>query len=151
MEIRVDDLRGPEIARLLQEHLDSMKLLSPPGSVHALDPGKLRQPDITFWCAWQDNELLGCGALKELDAAHGEIKSMRTAIAHLRQGVAAKMLEHIIEEARRRKYRRLSLETGTAQAFAPAHRLYAQLGFEPCGTFGGYIDDPHSVFMTKTL
>ena len=151
MEIRIDDLRGPEIARLLREHLDSMKLLSPPGSVHALDLDKLRQPDITFWCAWQDEELQGCGALKELDAAHGEIKSMRTAIAHLRKGVATKMLEHIIEEARRRKYQRLSLETGTAQAFAPAHRLYAQLGFEPFGPFGSYINDPHSVFMTKTL
>ena len=151
MEIRIDDLRGPEIARLLREHLDSMKLLSPPGSVHALDLDKLRQPDITFWCAWQDEELQGCGALKELDAAHGEIKSMRTAIAHLRKGVATKMLEHIIEEARRRKYQRLSLETGTAQAFAPAHRLYAQLGFEPFGRFGSYINDPHSVFMTKTL
>ena len=151
MEIRIDDLRGPEIARLLREHLDSMKLLSPPGSVHALDLGKLRQPDITFWCAWQDEELQGCGALKELDAAHGEIKSMRTAIANLRKGVATKMLEHIIEEARRRKYQRLSLETGTAQAFAPAHRLYAQLAFEPCGPFGSYINDPHSVFMTKTL
>ena len=151
MDIRVDDLRGPEIAKLLQEHLDHMKLLSPPESVHALDLGKLRQPDITFWCAWQDKELVGCGALKELAPTHGEIKSMRTATAHLRKGVAAKVLEHIIEEAHRRKYQRLSLETGTVQAFAPAHSLYTRLGFQPCGPFGGYIEDPHSVFMTKAL
>lgn len=151
MEIRVDELRGPEIARLLQEHLDSMKLLSPPESVHALDLDKLRQPDITFWCAWQDEELLGCGALKELDATHGEIKSMRTATAHLRKGVAAEMLAHIIGEARRRKYQRLSLETGAVEAFTPAHRLYARLGFQTSGPFGNYVEDPHSVFMTRIL
>ena len=151
MDIRVDDLRGPEIAKLLQEHLDHMKLLSPPESVHALDLGKLRQPDITFWCAWQDRELVGCGALKELAPTHGEIKSMRTATAHLRKGVAARMLEHIIEEAHRRKYQRLSLETGTVHAFAPAHSLYTRLGFQPCGPFGSYVEDPHSVFMTRAL
>ncbi|MCY7388203.1 MAG: GNAT family N-acetyltransferase [Burkholderiales bacterium] len=151
MDIRVDDLQGPEIAQLLQEHLDSMQLLSPPESVHALDLVKLRQPDITFWCAWQGTELLGCGALKELAPGHGEIKSMRTATAHLRKGVAAKMLQHIIEEAQRRKYQRLSLETGTVQAFVPAHKLYAGLGFETCGPFGGYAEDPHSLFMTKAL
>ena len=151
LDIRVDDLQGHEIAQLLQEHLNSMQLLSPPESVHALDLAKLRQPDITFWCAWQGKELLGCGALKELAPGHGEIKSMRTATAHLRQGVAAKMLKHIIEEAQRRKYRRLSLETGTVQAFEPAHKLYAGLGFETCGPFGGYTEDPHSLFMTKSL
>ena len=151
MEIRVDDLRGPEIARLLQEHLDSMKLLSPPESVHALDLDNLCKPDITFWCAWQDKELLGCGALKEIDPTHGEIKSMRTASKHLRKGVAVGMLKHIIEEAHRRQYRRLSLETGTAEAFAPAHNLYTRLGFQTCGPFGGYIEDPHSVFMNRDL
>ena len=151
MEIRVDDLQGPEIAKLLQEHLDSMRLLSPPESVHALDLTKLRQPDITFWCGWQGTELLGCGALKELAPDHGEIKSMRTAAAYLRKGVAAKMLKHIIEEAQRRKYRRLSLETGTVQAFAPAHRLYSGLGFQNCGPFDSYVEDPHSLFMTKAL
>ena len=151
MDIRLDDLRGPKIAQLLLEHLNSMALLSPPESVHALDLEKLRQPDITFWCAWQDKALLGCGALKELDTTHGEIKSMRTATAHLRKGIAAAMLEHIIEEARRRKYSRLSLETGTAKAFQPAHNLYTRLGFQPCGPFGSYSEDPHSIFMTKVL
>ena len=151
MEIRLDDLRGAEIARLLQEHLQSMALHSPPESVHALDLENLRKPDITFWCAWEGDELMGCGALKELEPFHGEIKSMRTAKRHLRKGVAVKILTYITEEAERRQYRRLSLETGTAQAFAPAHRLYTRLGFQPCAPFGSYIQDRHSVFMTKTL
>ena len=112
MDIRVDDLNGPEIAQLLQEHLQSMALHSPPESVHALDLQALRQPEITFWSAWQDGALAGCGALKELDPLHGEIKSMRTATLHLRKGVAVQLLAHIIKEAERRLYRRLSLETG---------------------------------------
>lgn len=151
MEIRLDDLRGAEIARLLQEHLQSMALHSPPESVHALDLENLRKSDITFWCAWEGDELMGCGALKELEPFHGEIKSMRTAKRHLRKGVAVKILTYITEEAERRQYRRLSLETGTAQAFAPAHGLYTRLGFQPCAPFGSYIQDRHSVFMTKTL
>jgi len=151
MEIRVDDLRGPAIAQLLQEHLQSMALHSPPESVHALDLAALRKPDITFWCAWQDDALLGCGALKELDSFHGEIKSMRTASAHLRKGVATRLLAHILDEARRRSYRRLSLETGSMQAFTPARSLYTRLGFRPCGPFAAYVEDPHSVFMTREL
>ena len=151
MQIRVDDLSGPEVAQLLQEHLRSVALLSPPESVHALGMEALRKPDITFWSVWQDEALVGCGALKELDPLHGEIKSMRTASRHLRKGVAARLLGHIMEEAERRAYRRLSLETGSAEAFAPARRLYTRLGFMPCGPFGSYIEDPHSVFMTREL
>jgi putative acetyltransferase len=151
MNIRVDDLRGPAIAQLLQEHLRSMALHSPPESVHALDLATLRKPDITFWSAWQDGELVGCGALKELEPFHGEIKSMRTASLHLRKGVAATLLAHILEEAQRRSYRRLSLETGSMEAFAPARSLYARLGFRQCGPFGAYVEDPYSVFMTKEL
>jgi putative acetyltransferase len=151
MEIRLDDLRGPEIARLLQEHLDSMALHSPPESVHALDLERLRKPEITFWSAWEDGELLGCCALKELDAGHGEIKSMRTASAHLRKGVAAKLLKHLLEEANRRSYKRLSLETGSMEAFAPARKLYASFGFEFCGPFADYVEDPFSVFMTRAM
>jgi putative acetyltransferase len=151
MDIRVDDLRGPEIALLLQEHLQGMALHSPPESIHALDLDALRKPEITFWSAWQDAELMGCGAIKELDSAHAEIKSMRTASTHLRKGVAAALLRHILDEARRRCYRRLSLETGSAEAFAPAHRLYASFGFKPCGPFADYVEDPYSVFMTREV
>ena len=151
MEIRIDDLRGPEIHALLEEHLRDMHLHSPPGSVHALDLEKLRQPEITFWTAWENGELLGCGALKELDSSHAEIKSMRTAKANLRKGVARKILSHIVEVAQRRSYRRLSLETGSMAAFEPAHRLYADSGFIQCGPFADYIEDPHSVFMTQAL
>ena len=151
MDIRLDDLSSPGIAQLLHEHLQSMHLLSPPESVHALDLEGLRQPEITFWSAWRESELLGCGALKELDLRHGEIKSMRTATVHLRKGVAAGLLRHILEEAKRRAYRRLSLETGSMAAFAPARGLYSRFGFEPCGPFADYAEDPNSVFMTREL
>jgi len=149
MEIKVDDLGGSAIAQLLQAHLQSMSVLSPPESMHALDIDALRQPDITFWSVWEGEELVGCGALKELDAEHAEIKSMQTASAHLRKGVASRLLQHIIEEAKRRNYRRLSLETGSMESFEPARRLYAKFGFENCKPFAGYIEDPNSVFMTK--
>ena len=151
MDIRVDDLSGPEIAMLLAEHLRSMYLHSPPESVHALDLERLRAPDITMWTVWQERELLGCGALKELDRQHGEIKSMRTARRHLRKGVASALMRHMLAEARRRSYRRLSLETGSMAAFAPARELYRRFGFERCGPFGEYIEDPNSVFMTRKL
>jgi putative acetyltransferase len=119
--------------------------------VHALGIDALRGPDITFWTAWQDAELLGCGALKQLDAHHVEIKSMRTVTRHLRKGVAAGILRHLLVEATRRGYRRVSLETGSMGAFAPARNLYARFGFEPCGPFDGYVEDPYSVFMTREL
>ena len=151
MEIRLDDLRGPEIARLLQEHLQDMALHSPPESIHALDLNALRRPEISFWTAWQDGELLGCGALKQLDSRHGEIKSMRTALAHRRKGVGIRLLQHLLDEAKRRDYQRLSLETGAMAAFAPARALYASFGFAPCGPFADYVEDPYSVFMTRTL
>jgi putative acetyltransferase len=151
MEIRRDDLRGPEIKALLEEHLRNMYELSPPESVHALDLEKLRRPEITFWTAWKGRELLGCGALKELDPAHGEVKSMRTAKPYLRKGVAAAMLEHIVGEARKRNYRRLSLETGAPDAFLPARRLYERFGFGYCAPFAEYTEDPYSVFMTLEL
>ena len=151
MDIKVDDLTGHEIHRLLQEHLRNMRLHSPPESVHALDIEGLRRPEVTFWTVWEGDELLGCGALKELGPQHAEIKSMRTSSAHLRKGVAKRLLQHIVEEARRRGYRRLSLETGSMEAFEPARRLYAAFGFEYCGPFADYVEDPYSVFMTREL
>lgn len=151
MEIKIDDLTGEAIADLLREHLANMFENSPPESVHALNVGQLRRPDITFWSVWNGGELLGCGALKELSRTHGEIKSMRTVERHRRKGVAARMLEHILAEAKRRRYARVSLETGSMDAFAPAQRLYARFGFEKCGPFAEYIEDPNSVFMTKEL
>ena len=151
MKIKVDDLTGPEIAALLNQHLESMYTHSPPESVHALPIDKLRSPDITFWSVWENNELLGCGALKELDPQCGEIKSMRTVPRHLRKGVARAVLNHIIEQAKQRGYRRLSLETGSMAAFEPARSLYQRAGFSYCAPFADYIEDPNSVFMTMAL
>lgn len=151
MRIKIDDLSGPEVAELLSEHLRSMALHSPPESIHALDLNALRKPGITFWSAWDGNELLGCGALKALDSRHGEIKSMRTASRHLRKGIASQILHHILDEAVQRGFKRLSLETGSMEAFEPARRLYARFGFSYCGPFADYVEDPYSVFMTKEL
>lgn len=151
LRIRPDDLQDPLVHALLREHLAGVALHSPPESIHALDLDGLRAPGMSFWTAWDGEDLLACGALKELDATHGEVKSMRTAAAHLRKGAARAMLDHIVAEARHRGYRRLSLETGTAAAFKPAHRLYASTGFVPCGPFADYVDDPYSCFMTLEL
>jgi len=151
VQIKIDDLTGPEIRELLEEHLASMHLHSPPESIHALPIEDLRRPEVTFWTAWENGELLGCGALKELDSRHGELKSMRTASRHLRKGVAAALLAHIVTEATRRNYHRLSLETGSMTAFEPAHALYARAGFVYCEPFADYIGDPNSVFMTMEL
>jgi putative acetyltransferase len=151
VEIQLNDLSGPAIRALLLEHLENMRQISPPESVHALDLAGLQQPNITFWCAWEGEALLGCGALKELHALHGEIKSMRTANAYRGRGVARQMLVHIISEAKRRGYQRLSLETGSMAAFAPARRLYASAGFRFCEPFADYARDPNSVFMCKDL
>lgn len=151
MDIRLDDLTGHEIATLLHDHMRYIEEASPPESMHALDLHGLRHPDIAFWSAWDGDELLGCGALKELDATHAEIKSMRTARNHFRKGVAAALLRHLIDEAIRRGYRRLSLETGSMEYFEPARRLYQKFGFHCCGPFAGYVEDPNSVFMTMVL
>jgi putative acetyltransferase len=151
MEIQIDDLRSDEIIRLLQDHLEDMYANSPPGSVHALDLDRLRQPEITFWSLWDHGELAGCVALKALDPCHGEIKSMRTARSFRRKGVATMLLQHLLHEAKRCNYRRLSLETGSMAFFEPARALYASFGFEYCGPFSDYQADPHSVFMTKPL
>lgn len=151
VEIRIDDLTSPEIAELLEEHLRDMYAASPPESVHALDLSKLRKPEITFWSAWVGSDLVGCGALKELEPGHAEIKSMRSANRFRGTGVGKKMLEHILQVARERNYARLSLETGTQDFFLPARKLYERYGFEYCGPFADYAEDPYSAFMTRVM
>ncbi|MBD2091751.1 GNAT family N-acetyltransferase [Microcoleus sp. FACHB-1515] len=151
MEVRIDDLSGSEIAEFLEEHIRDMKSVSPPESKHALDLEGLRKPEITFWTVWESNQLIGCGAIKELDANHAEIKSMRTSVEYRGKGVASMLLEHILNEAKLRGYRQISLETGSMPFFEPARNLYAKYGFEYCAPFSTYKEDPNSVFMTKAL
>ena len=151
LRLEIDDLSRPEVHALLNEHLQNMYELSPPESVHALDLSKLRAPDITFWTAWEGSVLLGCGALKEIDPKHGEVKSMRTPKALRRRGAGRAILERILAVARERGYERLSLETGMMDAFIPAQKLYQSFGFTYCGPFGSYVEDPNSVFMTLQL
>ena len=151
MKIVVDDLSGPEIARFLEEHVEQMLSITPPESKHALDLDGLRKPGITFWSVLDGDAQVGCGAIKELDACHAEVKSMRTASTRKRSGIASALLEHIITEARRMGFTRLSLETGSADFFRPARKLYEKFGFDYCEPFADYRPDPHSVFMTRTL
>jgi putative acetyltransferase len=146
-----DDLSGNEIRALLEVHFAGMLANSPPGSCHFLDFDGLRVGGVTFWSIWDGDELAGCGALREIDARHGEVKSMRTAEAHLGRQVGSKMLAHIVATARTRGYQRLSLETGSGEAFAAAHRLYERFGFEHTGPFGSYQPDLFSKFFTLEL
>jgi putative acetyltransferase len=146
-----DDLSGPEIAAFLEEHLHEMRAASPPESTHALDLSGLRRPEVTFWSVFDEGSLVGCGALKALDERHAELKSMRTAVARKRSGVASLLLGHIIDEARGSGFRQLSLETGSSEFFLPARRLYEKFGFAYCDPFADYVLDPNSVFMTRTL
>ncbi len=151
MSITEGGLDDPGVLALLREHLQGMADHSPPESIHALDVEGLGALDITFWTMRDGNEVLGCIALKQLDERHGEIKSMRTASAHLRKGVGAALLEHLVAEARRRNYERLSLETGSGPGFEAAHALYRKFGFADCGPFADYREDPFSRFLTAVL
>ncbi len=151
MHIEIDDLTRPQVHALLNEHLANMYELSPPEQVFALDVSKLRAPGITFLTVWEDDALLGCGALKELSATRGEVKSMRTPKALRRGGAGRAVLAHIIGIARERGYHSLSLETGSHPAFLPAQKLYQTFGFAYCGPFADYREDPSSVFMSLAL
>ena len=151
MKIIVDDLSGKEIADFLDEHIREMKTLSPPESKHALDLEGLRNPEITFWTVWDDQMLVGCGGLMELSAEQGEIKSVRTSSLCRQKGVASKLLQHMLDEAAKRGYSRLSLETGSMEYFAPARKFYEKFGFDYCEPFSDFVLDSHSVFMTKEL
>lgn len=151
MEIKVDNLTDIRTQELINSHLTGMAEISPVESIHALNVAALKQDNITFYSAWDINDIMGCGALKELTPKHGEVKSMRTAETHLRKGVAREILKHIINEAKIRGYTKLSLETGSMGAFKPAHRLYESFGFNYCNPFYDYTDDPNSVFMEIDL
>ncbi|GGN35956.1 putative acetyltransferase [Actinoplanes campanulatus] len=151
LRITIDDLTGPDIAALLQQHLDDMRATSPPDSKHALDLDGLRTPDITLWTAHDGPHLVGCAALKHHDPTTAEIKSMRTATTAQRRGVATTLLQHLITQARHRHYTDLYLETGTADYFAPARALYQRFGFRTCPPFADYRPDPHSTHMHLTL
>lgn len=149
--VRRDDLTSPEVHALIAEHLAGMHGHTPPGQVHALAVDGLRSPDITFFTAWLDGQLCGCGALRELDPTSGEVKSMRTRAAFLRRGVGQAVLDAILGTARQRGYRQLLLETGTGPGFAAAHALYLRAGFDWCGAFGSYAATDFNVFMRKAL
>jgi putative acetyltransferase len=151
MKIAVDDLSGPEIAAFLEEHLQQMRSITPLESKHALDLDELRTPEVTFWTVVDGDTLVGCGAIKRLDADHAEVKSMRTRPVRQRSGVASLLLGHIIAEATRMGFARLSLETGSDEFFLPARKLYEKFGFAYCEPFADYRPDPHSAFMTRTL
>lgn len=151
MKIQIDDLTDGRTLTLIELHLAGMAENSPVESRHALNTKGLKQPNITFYSAWEDEDIMGCGALKELSLEHGEVKSMRTAEKHLRKGVAGAILQYIINEAKKRGYKKLSLETGSMEAFKPAHRLYESFNFKYCEPFNNYIEDKNSLFMTLEL
>jgi putative acetyltransferase len=151
VRIVVDDLSGPEIAELLEEHLEQMRAITPLESKHALDLDELRGPEVTFWSALDGDVPVGCAAIKRLDATHAEVKSMRTRPNRTRGGIASMLLAHLIDEARRMGFTRLSLETGSAEFFLPARTLYQKFGFDYCEPFADYRLDPHSVYMTRLI
>lgn len=151
MKIKLDDVTDKRTIELISTHLAGMAENSPPESIHALNIAGLKRDNVAFYSAWEDEEIMGCGALKELTTKHGEVKSMRTVEEHLKKGVARTVLQHIINEAKIRGYTKLSLETGSMEVFQPAHRLYESFGFTYCKPFDKYTDDPNSLFMTLNL
>lgn len=150
-EIKLDDLSGEQIVALLEEHLADMQATSPPESKHALDLSGLKSSSIKFWTIWDNDNLAGCAAYKKLDSTHAEIKSMRTSLNYKKQGVASKLLKHLIEDAKLNNYKKLSLETGSMDYFKPARFLYEKHGFTYCAPFSDYVSDPNSQFMSLDL
>lgn len=151
MELREGGLDDPRVDALIRHHLAEARASTPRDNAHALGPEALRHPDIAFWAMWEEEDLLGFGALRQIAPGHGEVKSMRTAPGALRRGVGRAILAHLIALARARGYARVSLETGTAPMFDAANRLYEASGFVDCGAFGGYPESPHNRFMTLSL
>ncbi|WP_296677509.1 GNAT family N-acetyltransferase [Novosphingobium sp.] len=146
-----DDLSGAQIASLLRLHLEEMHAWSPPESVHAMPIERLRQSDVTFYSAWNHQQLAACGAIKHLAERHGELKSMRAHPDYRGKGAGRSILDHLLAVAQARGYDRVSLETGRPDAFLPARQLYERYGFAECPPFGGYVQDPFSICMTRLL
>jgi putative acetyltransferase len=151
MDLRPADFSDPRVLALLREHLAGMHAASPPDSVNALDVSGLQAPSVSLFTVWKGEELLGCGALKHLDAVTGELKSMRTSARHLRRGAAAFLLEHLLQLARDRGYARVCLETGSGPAFEPALALYRKYGFVPGPAFGDYLATEFNQFFELAL
>lgn len=151
MKIQIDDLTNPEVRALVETHRAEMGAREQAVISNALDLKGLQADDVTFFSVWEGETLTGCGALRELDKTHGEIKSMHTARRFRRRGVSAALLFHIIKLAEQRGYKRLSLETHPGADYKPARKLYERFGFENCGPFGDYEPHDYSVFMTKTV
>ncbi len=151
LRFQLDTLTAPAVRDLVATHLRTMRAQSPACSAHALEIDALRGPDLRFWSVWSDEDLVGCGALKRLSPAHGELKSMHIRTGWRRRGLAARLLTHLEEQAIAAGRHRLSLETGSQAAFAPARQLYASFGYLPCEPFGSYVEDPNSAFMSKSL
>jgi putative acetyltransferase len=149
--IDIDDPRAEDVRTLLAAHLAFANQHSPPEDVHALDVDGLVDPAVTFYSLRRGGRLLAIGALRRLDEAHAEVKSMHTVSAARGEGIGNRMLAHLIAEARARGYQRLSLETGSVAAFGPARSLYLAAGFVPCEPFGSYRNDSFSVCMTMGL
>jgi putative acetyltransferase len=144
-------LDNDQVLAMLRFHFDTNLAVTPPGSAHVFDVSRLKQPDVFFWSAWNEETLMGTGALKLLNSTHGEIKSMHTLQTARRSGVGASMLQHIMDQAKSKGLKRLSLETGSFDFFAPARALYARHGFEECEPFGDYKLDANSTFMTREI
>lgn len=151
MRIAHDDLRHPAVVALLERHVAEAVRNSPPGRAYVLDIDRLRDPALTVFAAWDGDALMGLGALRALGGDHGEIKSMRTAPAHARKGVARAMLAHLLGEARARGYARVSLETGASDAFAAARALYEGAGFVACPAFGDYRETEFNRYYSLAL
>ena len=151
MRILPGDFTDPQVIALLRLHLEGMHRSSPKDSVFALDLSGLQRPDISFWTVWEGDTLLGCGALRELSGDRGELKSMRTHPDHLRRGAARRLLGHLLDLARARGVRRLSLETGSGEAFEPALALYRSVGFANGEAFGGYASTGFNQFLHLEL
>ncbi len=141
----------PEVNELLKKHFVELRDASPKGSTHVLDIKGLQVPSIKFWSLWENNQLMGCGALKFLDKEHGEFKSIRIKDNFREKGNGIKVINHLINEAKKLKIKRLSIETGAGKFFAPARKLFDNCGFKPCKPFAHYKDDINSLYLSKLL